>query len=138
MKIVFDTNIIIDALAEREPFAAAAKSLIFAVAEGKADGFITTNTVTDIYYLLRKHYSDAQTARAKMETLFAVIGILEISRSDCTNAIRHPMSDFEDAVLALCAERASADFIATRNPKDFAASPVPPKSPAELLALLDE
>jgi len=136
LKILIDTNIIIDALANRANFAESAKALILSIANNKAKGYITTNTVTDIYYLLRKHYSDSETARKQLETLFTIVDILEISKEDCKKAVRFPMSDFEDAILACCAERCSIDFIATRNTKDFANSPVQAKLPTELTDLL--
>jgi len=54
-KIFEDTNIIPDALIMRDPWAEAAQSLLLAVAEEKAEGYITASTMTDLYFLLRKH-----------------------------------------------------------------------------------
>lgn len=131
--VILDTNVVLDALAVRVPFADDAQHLMLAVARDEIAGYITTNTVTDIYYLLCRHYTTKEEARAKMETLFSVVGILEISVDDCHAALHSPMDDFEDAVLACCAARNSIDFIATRNTKDFENSPVPQRLPAELL-----
>ena len=57
-KLLIDTNIILDALMNRAPWAKAAEDIILAVAEDKAEGYITASSFTDIHYLLRKHLKD--------------------------------------------------------------------------------
>ncbi len=134
MNVIFDTNIIMDVLADREPF------VIFsteALKRGERNGCraaITANTVTDVYYLLRKHLSDS--VRAKKLLLGAVqrVMVLDTTRDICLSAFNSPVSDFEDAVLVESALRWGADCIVTRDTGDFSASPIPALTPEEFLA----
>ncbi|MCD8107250.1 MAG: PIN domain-containing protein [Oscillospiraceae bacterium] len=133
---VVDTCVIIDALAEREPFAEDAQALCLAVAEEKISGFIPTKSVADIYYIMhRSLHSDAET-RALLRKLFLSFGILDTSALDCRNALSSLISDFEDAILVETAVRCGVDCIVTRNTKDFSHSAVPAVTPAEFMKKL--
>jgi predicted nucleic acid-binding protein len=55
MKVLVDTNVVLDAIANREPFSNNAKKIINLILENKLEGFITANSTTDIYYIARKY-----------------------------------------------------------------------------------
>jgi len=124
MKLLIDANIILDALMNREPWAEDAQDIILAIAEEKAEGFITASSFTDIYYLLRKHLKDKELTKKSLISLLELVKILDVNSTDCEKAFNVPMTDYEDALLALCGKRHKIDYIVTRNIKHFGESPV--------------
>ena len=135
MKVVFDTNVLLDAIAKRENFKTA-EQLILAAANKKIKGIITANTITDIYYIAKKAVGILSIRQVIMD-LLTLFDIAKVDRKICMTALNLPMSDFEDAVLAACASREGADYIVTRDNGFLAAdSPVPTLSPDDLLALI--
>jgi predicted nucleic acid-binding protein len=133
MRILIDTNIVLDALMERGPWAKAAQAVLLAVAEEKAEGCIIASSFTDIYYILRKHMKDKEQLKQTLLGLMAVINVLDVTGADCEKAFYLPMTDYEDALLAYCAKRHKADYIITRNIKHFTGSPVLAISPDDFL-----
>ena len=136
MKLLIDTNIILDALMNRTPWAKAAQDIILAVAEEKAEGCITASSFTDIHYLLRKNLKDKEKTKQTLLGLLTVVNVLDVTGSDCEKAFDLPMSDYEDALLATCGKRHKADYIVTRDLKHFEGSPVEVIQPDELLKML--
>jgi predicted nucleic acid-binding protein len=131
MKLLIDTNVVLDALMVREPWAASAQAVLLAVSEEKAEGYITASSFTDLYYLLHKYLRDGERTKQALLGLLESINILDVTGTDCAKAFELPLPDYEDALLAYCAKRHKVDRIVTRNPKHFAGSPVPVVSPAE-------
>jgi len=133
MTIVFDNNIVLDALLERKPFYADAAQLLTACA-GEHTGCLVANSLTDIFYVLSK-FVGATKAKQSVKKLTELLHIISVSEADCINALELPMDDFEDALLASCAKKAGAEYIISRD-IDFAraASPVQVMSPSEFLS----
>ena len=127
MKIVFDTNIILDVLLIREPFAQMSINLFDAVVSKEIDGYLCATTLTTIDYLVAKR-QDKQRARALLE-LFSVAEVNEVVLA---KAVLSDFSDFEDAVLYEASCYAGVDSIVTRNGKDFKTALLPVFSPDEL------
>ena len=136
MRIVIDTNIIIDYLEEREPFSEHAARILELCEDGSVEGLLTANAITDIYYIVRKIAGREKTSIA-LRTLCSFLGVAEISRADILGAFDLPIPDFEDALVAQCAKKVKADYIVTRNMPDFAKSQVLAIEPADFLNLLD-
>jgi predicted nucleic acid-binding protein len=136
MKLLIDTNVILDALMHREPWADAAGELLLAVAEEKAEGFVTASSFTDLYYILRKHTKDDEQTRQTLLGLLAVISVLDVNGSDCEKAFELPLGDYEDALQASCAKRHRVDRIVTRNEKHYEGSPVKIALPKDILKKL--
>ena len=137
VRIAFDTNVLLDSILNR-PGREEALRLMLAVAEERAVGIIPANSITDIYYVARKGIGD----RAAREAIFDLLSMFDVAPVDgdaCSMALNEPMADYEDAVLAVCALRADADYIATRD-RGFldAESPVLTKTPASLLRIIEE
>ncbi|GHU75428.1 DNA-binding protein [Clostridia bacterium] len=124
MNVLLDTNIVIDALENREPFNRAAQDIILLAAEHKIDAHVTATSVTDIYYLLRRHLKDRNNTREAVRKIIMLLPVLDVTASDCDLAFDLSMHDYEDAVLAQCAKRHKVDCIVTRNEKDYVNSPV--------------
>ncbi|MDR1870152.1 MAG: PIN domain-containing protein [Treponema sp.] len=135
MKLYFDTNIIIDILKHREPFFESSNKIFMLTAEEKIEGIVGTSSITDIYYLIRKQYADTKTAVKFIFDLLEIIKPVNTLVDDVFSAAELGFSDFEDAVIAAIAQREKADYIITRNIKDYSKSPVPAITPDEFLAL---
>ena len=112
--VLFDTNIILDALASRKPYNREAEQLFLLVAKEQITGFITANSVTDIYYLIRKNLSEND-ARKAIRNLLLLFEIVDITKNDCEKAIYIDNSNYEDAILVVCAKKSKIDIIVTRD-----------------------
>lgn len=84
-------------------------------------------------YITRKSFPDSVTQKAQIYDFLQAFNIVSVSESDISFAFKGLMTDFEDAVQASCAAKVLADYIITRNTKDYMASPVPAISPADFL-----
>lgn len=137
MKITFDTNVLLDALEEREGFEDA-QELIMLAASDKIEGVVSASSITDIYYISRKRIGDTAT-RDAIWNILAIFDLAGIDAETYAIALNTPMEDFEDAVIAVCAAREQSDYVVTRD-KGFlhAESPVPAISPQKLLEILSE
>ena len=124
MKLLVDTNIILNALMTREPWAASAQTLLLATAEEKAEACITAGSFTDLYYLLRKHLPEREKTRQAFLGLLTSVNVLDVTGADCEKAFELPMSDYEDTLLAQCGKRHKADFIISRDLSHFQGCPV--------------
>jgi predicted nucleic acid-binding protein len=133
MKLVFDTNVIVDVLINREPFFATSKKAMAAAARPGVSGAMTANSMTDIFYLLRKYQPDKSLLKKSLAGLMDYLEVLDTTRDLCRLALQSPMIDFEDALVAESARGWSADFIVTRDPLGFVDSPVKTITPEELL-----
>ena len=129
MKVTFDTNIILDVLLAREPFAEMSVQAMRLADKGIISGFITANTVTDISYILSLNKLTYQQIRKMIKELLSFVKIIDVKGRDINRALVSPVEDFEDALLAVCSSRVKSDYIITRNDKDFNESPVPAVTP---------
>ena len=136
MTVLLDTNIIMDALQERQPFDVPAKEIMRKACNGEIMCCFTANAATDIFYLYTKA-RDVQSARSALEYLLENYGVVSVTKEDCIDAFSIPIDDFEDALVAVCAKKAGVDFIVTRDDKFLRAElPVPAISLNELLKML--
>ncbi len=136
MKLLIDTNIIIDALTGREPFRDAAERIFLLAANQTEDLYITASSATDIYYIVRRHLHSIEQAKNTMSKLYELFLILDVTANDCQEALLTDMKDYEDAVVSCCAKRNRIDYIVTRNMKDYEKSKVPAVLPDELIKLI--
>jgi predicted nucleic acid-binding protein len=136
VKVLFDINVVLDVLLERKQWAEDSAKLLDAAERKEIAGYVAAHTITTAYYIVAKN-KDTRTARAAVADLLRIFDVAPLGSADFSHALVLGMADFEDAVRVAAAARVGADFIATRNDKDFRKSPVKPRSPAELLAMLD-
>ncbi len=132
LKVLIDTNVIIDHLTNREPFCEFSEKVIRLCENKKIRGYITASSATDIYYILRK-YVGREKGIEFLRLLVSIIDVIEVTKSDILKAMEINISDYEDALLSCCASKIKADYIITRNAKDFLNSNVNSISPKELL-----
>lgn len=136
MRILVDTNVIIDALTGREPFRKAAEQIFLIAANRTEDLYITASSATDIYYLIRKHLHSTEKAKNAMQKLFELFSILDVTSKDCLDALLTGVKDYEDSVISCCALRNKMDYIVTRNRKDFEFSKISAILPDEFINML--
>ena len=132
---MFDTNVILDVLLERLPFAEPAAHLLAQAERDQIQGFACATSVTTIFYLARKSLGRAD-ARRQVADLLSILDVAPVNRAVLERAARSGIDDFEDAVIVESARQVDARAILTRNERDFARSPVPVHSPISLPALL--
>jgi len=135
MKIVIDTNIVLDVLLNRTEFLQASHNILKLSAQNKVTGILTTNTITDMFYVLRKNSKDALKSRQAIAQLIKLVTLEAIVPADISLALTSDISDLEDAIVCFAAKRIKADYIVTRNISDFINSPVSAITPADFLAL---
>ena len=136
MKVLLDTNVVLDAIVNREPFYNDAQNVIDSILDNKLEGYITANSVTDIYYIAKKHFNK-NVLRNTMRSLFAIFTIIDVFGTDCHDALDFPLDDYEDALLVVCGDRTKIDHIITRD-KEFlknAKPSIPAISPSDFLQL---
>ena len=135
MKILFDTNVVLDLLLDREPFSEPAARLFSRVDEGDLSGFISATTVTTIHYLGRRTVGDRQ-ARSEMRNMLDLFDVAPVNLTVLEGALESKFTDFEDAVLHQAALNVNADGIVTRNAGDFKRATTPVFAPEELEHLM--
>ncbi|MEM9090394.1 MAG: PIN domain-containing protein [Cyanobacteria bacterium P01_F01_bin.53] len=132
MKILIDTNIVLDLLLEREPFVEDALSLFAQIERGKLEGYIAATTVTNIFYIIRKS-EGREVAMAAINRIMAGLQFCEVNRQTVEAALNLGLTDFEDSIQLACATLNQLDGLVTRDLKDFIGSNLPVYSPTELL-----
>jgi predicted nucleic acid-binding protein len=137
VKILLDTNVIMDALQERQPFDLAAKEILVRGQNGLIDIVFTANAATDMFYLYTKA-RNLQSARSALAFLLDTFRVVAVTHDDCLAAMKLPMDDFEDAIVAVCSEKDGVNYIVTRDEKFLLAkSAVPLITPQGLLDKLN-
>lgn len=136
MRILFDTNVVLDVFLNREPFVESAANLFEANARGDIEGMLGATTVTTIYYLLDSNRGNA-VAHEKVEALLRLFDVAVVNHQVLMEAAESGFVDYEDAVLHSAARMAGADGIVTRNTADFSAASLSVYTPTELLTILD-
>jgi predicted nucleic acid-binding protein len=137
LKIVFDTNIVLDVLLIREPYAQMSINLFDAVVNKEIEGYLCATTVTTIDYLVAKR-QDKQRARELVRRLLELFSVTEVNEAVLAKAVNSDFSDFEDAVVYQASCYAGVDSIVTRNGKDFKTALLPIYSPDELWQLIQQ
>jgi len=133
--IIIDNNIVLDALLGRYPFYETAEKILTACVD-MHKGCLTMNSLTDIFYVLRK-YMNATSAKEAINKLMELLEIITVNADDCIEALALPIDDFEDALLAICGKKVEADYIVTRDEKFINTNTIIPTiSVSELLSIM--
>ena len=136
-QVLFDSDVLLDILAQRQPFVIASAQALNTVMKKQVQGFVSGHAVTNIFYILRRQIG-SEAARRLIENLLQHIQIASITNQVIHQALQSPIKDFEDAVTSAAAMAAGLEIIVTRNKADFVASLVPAMLPEELLKMLSE
>jgi len=132
LKVTIDTNVIIDLFANREPWVKDAEQIFDLIAKKRIIASINCSSVTDIYYILSS-LQNKIVAHDAITKLSKLLDFITVDKNDINRAISSEVDDFEDALLSVCAKKANAKYIITRNIKDFAKAKVEVITPEEFL-----
>lgn len=135
MKILLDTNIVLDLLLDRMPFSDSAADLFSKVEDGTVIGYLCGNTVTTLYYLVSRTVG-APKAHEEIKKLLTLFEVAPVNRNVLESALLADFNDFEDAVIHEAACHVGVDAIVTRNQKDFKKSRIPIYSSEEMAKIL--
>jgi predicted nucleic acid-binding protein len=135
MRILIDTNVILDVLLDRKPHVQASAALWTVLENGVSRGMLATHAVTTIHYLIRKEAGSAKATRA-MASILNVFEVAAVDGAVIQEAFQLRFSDFEDAVTAAAARLAGCASIVTRDPKVFRGSTVRALTPEAIIPLL--
>ena len=133
MKTIIDNNVILDVFQNRDPFVQFSSKVLRLVETKQIKGYITANSITDIYYVLNRSLKDKQKLYTSIDILLQLVYIIDVTAKDVRKAFHPGVRDFEDELICVCAERAKIDYIITRNTKDFKSSPIPAITPEDFL-----
>jgi len=136
LKILFDTNILLDVFLDRKPFEATAIRLLGAVENKIIQGYLCATTITTLDYLLTKSVGKVKAKRAIL-TLLDLFTIAEVNCRTLKAAVESDFLDFEDAVLYFSGYEAGVDGIVTRNGDDFKTAQLPIHQPDALWHLIN-
>jgi len=131
LKVLFDTNVILDVVLDRQPFRDVAAQLLARVERKELTGFLGATTLTTLYYLVAKASGKA-TARATVRSLLEMFQVAAVDRQILSRAVDSPLGDFEDAVLAEAGISQTVDAVVTRDPEGFRNSGLSVLSPQQL------
>jgi len=137
MDILFDTNIAIDVITQREPFYKQSQLALLLAEEKVINGYISASAVTDIYYITSRLMKDKDLAKKRLkDLLFDNVEVATVDGSIITQALDSDWDDLEDCVQYYVGESISVDYIVTRNPNDFKNEKIKVILPEELLDIV--
>ncbi len=133
MKILLDTNIVLDILLAREPFLEDAKEIFLLVENGEIAGFVCATTMTTIHYLIGKQ-TDKSNADSLILDILALFEVTLVDKEVLEEASLNNGIDYEDSVIYCSAKKAEVDMIITRDKRGFKKSKTQTLKPKEFLA----
>lgn len=134
MKVMCDTNVVLDVLLERKPFSDASANILTLCEKRKIEGFISASCITDLFYLVRKYFHSNDLAYDAIGKILEILKIASVTNNDVLLAYQAHAKDFEDCLLATCAKNMGCSCIVTRNKKDFDSFGIQLFEPSEFLA----
>lgn len=136
MKLLIDTNVILDVLLKREPFFRDAADVLNLTQRNDVREYVSASAVTDIYYIAERQMKDHTAVKNLLKRLLMVVSIAAVSEQEIQNAIKLDWPDFEDSVQYSVAFLNEMDGIVTRNPTDYQNSDIQIWLPEQVLEVL--
>lgn len=136
MKIMCDTNIVLDVLFDRKKLQETSSHVLELCENKTITGMISASCVADIFYIIRKQTGSADKAYRALESIFHILHVADVKSRDIHQAFVAHHKDFEDSLVEQVAFSNKCDYIVTRNEKDFSNLCVPTISPEKLVSLI--
>lgn len=136
MKLMIDTNVVLDVLLERSEFYEKSKAVLDLCESKKILGFVSASSITDIFYLVRRALRDTDETYKVIGALLNIVGVLNVTTEDINRAFLRHAKDFEDCLLAESAKSNKCVGIVTRDKKDFQDFEIELYSPEEIILKL--
>lgn len=137
MRILLDTNVMIDLFSQRDPFWREASRLLVMQALGDAELWVSAKSFTDVFYVLSKHFASSA-IQAAFEESVEWLSVCSVDGADIVVASQKRWQDFEDCLVSICAEKVKADYLITRDGSGFSASNIPAFTPEAFFTMLEE
>lgn len=138
IKILFDTNVIIDAFTKRENYDVASSNLFFRALRNEINGFVATKQITDIYYILRRYITDKDKRKELINIIIESLYLIDLNKEYIWASKDYQGIDFEDNVLLTIAYNEKMDYLVTNNKKHFVNNKVKIVTPSELEIILNK
>ena len=119
MKLLIDTNVVLDVLLRREPFFRTAAEVLNLTQLDEVREYVSASAITDIYYIANKQMKDRDAVRDLLKRLLMIVSVAAVSEREIQNALNLAWGDFEDSVQYSVALLNEMDGIVTRNPSDY-------------------
>jgi len=129
VKILLDCDVLLDVMAGREKFLVDSARVLDACETGEIQGAIAWHTLANAYYLA----DDGKKTLKFFEDLLSFVEVAGGGTELALEAVRSGFPDFEDALQSVCAKQFEADFIVTRNVKDYKHSAIKAVSPTDFI-----
>jgi predicted nucleic acid-binding protein len=133
MKVLIDTNIILDILLRREPYYENAVKINILSEKGYIHSYMSASAVTDIFYIAKKELKNKNAVIELIKNLLKTIHVAAVTERNIHEALDLNWNDFEDSVQYVAGQSISADYIVTRNPEDYSGSTIKVISPDKFL-----
>jgi predicted nucleic acid-binding protein len=136
MNVLLDSNVVLDHVLKRVPFADNATDIISLAKQGKFSAFVSASAVTDIYYIASKELKSQILALEELKCLLQIVGIAAVTGVEIRRAVDLAWPDFEDCVQFAAGENIQALYIITRDTDGFSASIIPAVSPEKFIDMI--
>lgn len=137
MKLLIDTNIVLDVILERQPFYSNSIEVLCLAKKDDVEEYISASAVTDIYYLIYRQLKDKGLAKELLKELFKIVSVASVTEQEIQKAMELEWKDFEDSVQYSVALLQEMNGIVTRNPNDYGDSKIPVWLPERVLELIN-
>lgn len=132
MRVLLDTDVIIDVAIDRQPFSVASGEILSMVENGFIEAYLAWHSIANFYYLVSSGKNESK-ARKFIKEILEFVDIAKTGKREAMFALQLQMKDFEDALQVSAANACLAEWIISRNLKHYRNSPVPAISPTEFI-----
>lgn len=137
MKLLIDTNVVLDLLLNREPFCNEVAKVLNLSDRAEVKEYISASAITDIYYIAYRQLRDKTIVRNMIKTLLSIVSIACVTEQEIAEALELEWSDFEDSVQYAVAYLNEMDGIVTRNAADYKRAELSVWSPEQIVKKLE-
>ena len=138
MKVLVDTNVVLDVLLNREHFCRDSTVILYLAKGAVISAFFPSFSMTNVFYILRRRGKSLDEAYQEMDKLNIIFTVAPVTENTIASALALRWKDFEDAVQFITAKESKLDFIITRNKADYESSDISCMSPTEFIAYLEQ
>jgi predicted nucleic acid-binding protein len=138
MKVLIDTNIVLDILLRREHYFEDAAKIVVLSENKIIESYVSASAITDIYYITQKAYKNKKTAIDLIKKILKILSVATITGNNIYQALDLDWNDFEDSVQYIVGENITAEYNITRNVDDFNKSRIKIVTPEQFLNILNE
>ena len=134
MKVIIDTNVVMDVLLNRPAFFGDSRKVFELAERGRIAGCISASAITDVFYIAGRQIKDTETLYQAVEMLASLFAFVPVTRAMIGQALTLRWKDFEDAVQFVVAKENDAAYIITRDPTGYETLDTPCISPTDFIS----